>query len=383
MLVASWGAAGASFLHGPYTGGPSETSVTVSWSTDEPLAGRIEFAVLESFETSGVLPHSVLFTSSAGSPACVYHVSLIDLRPDTDYVYQLVLLEKGAVVRSPIGRFRTAPPSEATVSFAVLADTQRQGEGPSKPEWLGNAIASGDHVDFVLHAGDLVDSPETLLWDDWFRSFGEMLLAAPFLPVLGNHEVNHPSYYENFVFPPGGGTSNERWWALHWGDVVVVGLDSNLRRLSDLVAQQEWAIEHLGGPEAHKFVLLHHPVFSSNPYQAEGHNFDVTLHPLFVEYGVDIVLSGHVHGYERIERDGVTYLVVGGGGAMPHPFDAHRIAGSVVALDGFCFYARIEASPDGIAVEILAVGEEKDGEARSTEDEILDRFALPGETLEP
>ena len=39
------------------------------------------------------------------------------------------------------------------------------------------------------------------------------------------------------------------------------------------------------------------------------------LQPLFVQYGVSLVLSGHNHYYARASMNGVTHLTVGGGGA--------------------------------------------------------------------
>jgi len=38
--------------------------------------------------------------------------------------------------------------------------------------------------------------------------------------------------------------------------------------------------------------------------------------PLFQQYHVDVVLSGHSHCYNRGATNGVTYLVVGGGGTL-------------------------------------------------------------------
>ena len=40
------------------------------------------------------------------------------------------------------------------------------------------------------------------------------------------------------------------------------------------------------------------------------------MHPLFLEHRVSLVLCGHNHAYERFERDGLTYVTDGGGGAL-------------------------------------------------------------------
>jgi predicted phosphodiesterase len=375
---------GASFVHGPYTGAPTETRVTVSWSTDSPVTGWVEFAPFDEYAASGSFSHTSAI--AVATPGKTSHVVLGDLEADTAYAYRVVLSSADDALRSAVGRFRTAPPPGSSVAFAVLSDTQRSAQTPARMERVGDAIAAGEPIDFVLHAGDLVDSTGLSDWDEWFRALGAMLLEAPFLPVLGNHERGDATYHEAFVLPPGGGEEGEEWWALHWGDVVIVGLDSNVRSLDDLAAQRSWVREELSGPEPHKLVIFHHALFSSSDYYNENHAFRTSLHPVFVECGVDVVFTGHVHNYERVVVDGVTYLVLGGGGATLHPLLDARVAGSVASEDRALFYAFVTASPDGIAVEVRAVAELVDSEgaegvARSNR--ILDRFFLPATTAEP
>jgi predicted phosphodiesterase len=305
-------------------------------------------------------------------------VLLEDLKSATEYVYRVVLIEGETEFASPLGAFSTEPNSGAAVSFAVLADTQWQWEGLNRLEMVGDAIAADPtRFDFILHAGDVVESPAANYWDHWFASFDDLLLVAPFIPVLGNHERNHRSYYEAFVLPPGEGKDNERWWALHWGDVVVIGLDTNVRKATEITAQQEWARMHLLGPELHKFAIFHHPVFSSDPYHPTGDFYEKIYHPIFVEAEVDIVFNGHSHHYEHIVRDGITYLVVGGGGATPRITTPEHIEGSDVSVEGHNFYVRVTASSSGIAVDAISVAQIVDEAIVPTDGEVLDSFSLP------
>jgi hypothetical protein len=64
-----------------------------------------------------------------------------------------------------------------------------------------------------------------------------------------------------------------------------------------------------------KIAVFHHPLYSS----ARTHGSTVELRPLFEPlfalYGVDVVLSGHDHVYQRVTpQHGIQYFVVGGGG---------------------------------------------------------------------
>jgi hypothetical protein len=96
------------------------------------------------------------------------------------------------------------------------------------------------------------------------------------------------------------------------GDTQLFLLDSN--SVSD--RQTAWLEQELADSTATwKIAVLHHP-----PYTCGGHSGNGTVVrqwvPLFESYGVQLVVSGHDHNYQRFAaRDGVTYVVHGGGGA--------------------------------------------------------------------
>ncbi len=374
-------AAASPFLHGPYCGAPARNSITISWSSVLPVPARVEYGLQAEFIASGLLRESVRLPAREGSSTV--HVALKHLEPGTCYAYRVVLMDKDEELSSSVGCFHTAPEAGEPVRFAILADTQWQLQQANVLQWVGDAIASDPTpFDFILHAGDIVERPSDVYWDHWFASFGQMLLRAPFVPVLGNHEENDDSYFETFSLPPGEGKESEQWWALHWGDVVVIGLDTNARRGADIIAQQDWARNHLSGPEPHKFVIFHHPVYSSDSYRDTGTALEDTYHSIFVEHGVDIVLNGHSHHYERIACDGVTYLVLGGGGATPRRMQSEPIEQSKALSAGHFFYTRINVSSNRVRVETVSVAELLADGTVAQSSHSLDSFELPMETPE-
>ncbi len=367
------------FAHGPYSGAPSATSIVISWVLSFPSPAELEVAPIDA-TTTEAFPRILDVPAASGDSHGQVDVLVDGLEPATAYVYRVVIQSGPETAASPIGRFETAPLPGRSVTFAVLSDTQWQWEGTNRLAVIGDAIAfdsarSGG-FDFVLHAGDLVETPNAFYWDPWFTSFESMLLAAPFIPVLGNHEKNSVSYYNAFAHPSGGGQNNERWWALHWGDVVVVGLDTSVDRADRILEQQTYARAELAGPERWKFVIFHHPVYSSDAYHGSGYGYETIYHPIFVEAGVDIVFNGHAHNYERIEKDGVTYLVLGGGGAVPRGLAPTRVEGSVVAIENHNFYARVSAAPNEISVDIVSVAEATETTFVPTPGVLLDSFTL-------
>ena len=368
------------FVHGPYSGAPSATSVVISWVLSSPAEAQLEVAPADAESASETFPRIVDVPAAGPDSHGQIDVMVDNLEPATAYVYRVVIQSGTEAAASPVGRFKTAPAPGQTVTFAVVSDTQWQWEGVNRLAAIGDAIAfdsarSGG-FDFILHAGDLVESPTDNDWNSWFGSFEPMLLAAPLLPVLGNHENNNASYYRAFAHPPGGGQNGERWWALHWGDVVVVGLDTNVTQAALILEQEAFARAELSGSERWKIVVFHQPLFSSDAYHGGNSTYAEAFHPIFVETGVKLVFSGHAHDYERIERDGVVYLVVGGGGAVPRELAATRVEGSLVAVENHNFYARVTASPDAISVDIVSVAVATDTSFVLTPAMLLDSFTI-------
>lgn len=373
------GAAASTFVHGPYAGAPTQTTVVVSWLSSDPAPARIDYGIRISYEATGTFAHTLAVPIEEDADLGTLHIALTDLQFGSEYIYRVVLeAADGDDVASPLGHFQTAPPPGAVVEFAVLADTQWQWEGENRLAAVGSAVAADPMpFDFILHAGDLVETPGSAIWAHWFDAFSAMLLRAPFLPVLGNHESGNRSYYNNFVLPPGDGKNDERWWAFHWGDMVIVGLDTDVTKASDYIAQQDWARLHFSGPELHKLVMFHYPVYSSDAYHGSGYSLDVIYHPIFVEAGVDLVINGHAHNYERLQVDGVTYLVVGGGGAVPRALAETHVPGSILAIEGYNFYLRVTAAPEGIGVEVVSIAQASEKTFELTDGHLLDAFLLP------
>ncbi len=82
--------------------------------------------------------------------------------------------------------------------------------------------------------------------------------------------------------------------------------------------QLQWVDNELkGARDDWKIVYFHHPLYSSGGRHGSEVDLRVTLEPLFVKYGVNVVYSGHDHIYERIKpQKGIYYFVAGSAGQL-------------------------------------------------------------------
>lgn len=178
------------------------------------------------------------------------------------------------------------------------------------------------HPHYVVHAGDAVQHGDAL--DEWQTDFFDVvssqLSARPLLHAAGNHDEESRdslsiAYLRGFR-PP--------WFSVDIGSARWLILNSN----RDEERQDIWLEKELmsAQKEAHVHfvvVVVHIPPFGE--YWDRRAWFELgerhwgsfvreRFVPLFEKYRVDLVISGHQHGYQRGERKGVIYTIIGGAG---------------------------------------------------------------------
>jgi 3',5'-cyclic AMP phosphodiesterase CpdA len=205
----------------------------------------------------------------------------------------LLTHRKGAPERTWAYEPLDPPPS---LRLAVTGDI---GEGELQ-EWVTagamTALGRSDPYDVLLLLGDNVypSGDPDRLDDTVFRPF-EGVLAAGARSLEQIRRLGMPNL----------------WWSVVVGDVRFVGLDSNSVGDPDQLAWLRDTLERATEPWT--IVAVH-----ESPYSAgyQGSNVDVRdrFVPLFQRFGVQLVLSGHDHDYQRSVVDGVTYVVSGAGG---------------------------------------------------------------------
>ncbi len=191
------------------------------------------------------------------------------------------------------------------------------GVGGSRQEATGRAMRAfeASHpASLLVTLGDNDYTKGAAFEENWKQSFGWLPDAdVTVAGVLGNHDYEHGdrgAYELETLGMP------RRFYTRRAGDVQLFLLDSN----EITTAQTRWLRRALRASTARwKIAAFHHP-----PWACGGHSGHDEVEerwvPLFERYGVDLVLSGHDHSYQRFAaKGGVTYVIHGGGGATLYP----------------------------------------------------------------
>lgn len=201
------------------------------------------------------------------------------------------------------------PPDDQPAVHLVVAGDVGDGGPPLRAMAAAVAALDADQpLDGLVLLGDHVypRGDPARLADTVFGPFAAVLDHVPLHAVLGNHDVmrRRAAAQMAALGMPG------RWWVRHLAEVLLVGLDSNLAGDAE---QRAWLDRTLAGAtEPWRIVVVHHPPFSAG-YQGSDRATRDAFTPLFARHGVQLVLAGHDHDYQRsVPIDGVTYVVTGG-----------------------------------------------------------------------
>jgi len=302
---------GSPWLWGPILGAIDEDSVMITWKTTSEVTAVIKYAREQVYIGNEEWEETIVLSPDEG----LFQFQLTDLLSGTTYRYQVILYYGDVVYPGPIGRFTTSSVDKREFLFLVYGNTHTF---PERVARVADTMAAHEsEAAFVIHSGNLIGYSSREEWERFFITAGKLALSRPLLTVIGGNETGDADYYKFLSLPPGGGESAEQWWSFSYGNILVIGLDSNLALLTDdqAVEQTAWLQAELAAAQAQfVIVVLHHPLFSSIYAGGENAILRDAWHAIFVEYGVDLVFSGYVGGYERIRRNGIHYIVTGGGG---------------------------------------------------------------------
>nr|WP_321355706.1 metallophosphoesterase [uncultured Draconibacterium sp.] len=319
------------FVVEPYLQDVTDSSFTVMWETSLPCKGQLYIATA----SHHVLRPELQPTVSEKEEKVLHKLSVESLSPEELYFYQIVNVNDGDTLKSSTIRLTLPDYSQSLVSFTVVGDNQ----GNDQCWERINQLMEEECPSFIVHCGDLVSyGPNKDDWTDEFFKPGKGLLSyTPLYPAIGNHEMNDEKFYQYFNLP-----YDDAFYTIKKGNLRVIFIDTNKDVMEGSFRYKRLEQTLANCKEQWKIVVHHHPVFTSNigayrsSLQATSDKGDPNipqLKKLYETYGVDIVFSGHVHGYERTfpvrknhmdEENGVTYIICAGGGGRFNPVSTHK-----------------------------------------------------------
>ena len=329
-------------------GADASSEMVVSWHAQQPVKharvllgrpdGKLEktVAAIEIHYVDGKSKQTVY----------AYHARIAGLEADAAYLY--AALHEGA--EPQFGTFRTSPRGRRPLSFTSFGDqgtptlgkvfTPPDGVTLPNPVYVNDnlgAPAAGDTVLgvervrplFHLFNGDLcyanLAQDRVRAWWDFWNNNTRSARNRPWMPSPGNHEnelgngpIGYQAYQTYFSLPPAQGQTDVTrglWYAFTAASVRVIAIanddvcyqdagDSYVRGYSN-GAQKAWLEKELAAARADRsidwIVVCMHQVAVSTADKFNGADLGIREEwlPLFDQYGVDLVVCGHEHHYER------------------------------------------------------------------------------------
>jgi hypothetical protein len=295
-------------IRGPYLQNGSENSVTLHWRTSQAENSMVEY---------GTSPQSL--TQSVFDPAVStdHEIQLTGLASGSTYYYSIgtdTQIRAGADADHQFTTFPATGQASATRVW-VLGDS---GTATAIQTLVRDAYyqwSANRKTDLWLLLGDNAynDGTDDEYQTALFETYQPTLRSSVVYSTRGNHERNEGVYYDIFNLPSAGeagglASGSEAYYSFDYANVHFVCLDSDTS--SRLVGDPmiTWLENDLASTNQEWIIAYwHHPPYtkgshnSDSPTDSDGRMTEMRERflPVLESYGVDLVLNGHSHVYER------------------------------------------------------------------------------------
>jgi tetratricopeptide (TPR) repeat protein len=331
---------------GPYLQIGTETSVVIRWRTDIVTDSRV---------TYGTDLDSLDLVTDDSTQTTEHVVTLAGLTPATRYYYSIgttALVLRGGDANH---YFDTAPPlgTVEPIRIWVIGDAGTKGLRQAGVRNAYRNHPGADDTDVWLMLGDNAyeDGTDAEYQAAVFNMYPTFLRNTVLWSTRGNHELLHAGYdyYDIFSMPTAGeagglGSGSEAYYSFDYANVHFICLDSQGSDRSPGGAMMTWLAQDVAATTQTWIIAFwHHP-----PYSKGSHDSDTELRlvqmrtnavPILEGAGVDLVLAGHSHSYER------SFLLDGHYGLSTTLADSMKVDDGDGRPDGDGAYRKPESGP--------------------------------------
>jgi hypothetical protein len=298
-------------IRGPYLQSGSATGMVLRWRTDWYSDALVRF---------GTNP-AVLNQSSAGPDSMLDHeVQLSGLQPDTFYYYSIGSGSQTLATGDSF-YFRTAPTNARPVRLWVVGDSGTGNEAAASVREAYYGYNGSTAADVFMMLGDNAygNGLDSEYQRAVFEVYPDLLRHTVVWPTLGNHDAaensedfehNGEPYLNIFTLPKTGQcggvpSGSELYYSFDYANIHIVCLDSFLSSRATNGPMLSWLASDLAATEKDWIIAFwHHPPYTWGTHNSDSTEFSLSemrqrALPLLESYGVDLVLCGHSHVYER------------------------------------------------------------------------------------
>jgi acid phosphatase type 7 len=319
--------AATTVVRGPYLQSATPTSMVIRWRTDSTEGSVVSY---------GLERNQLTATAKSEGITNEHIVYLTGLKPNTKYFYAVGSIplpppsaEKKAVAedapgRASINSFTTPPPvgPAQPTRIWVLGDAGTKNAVQTAVRDVYYKFTGNRATDLWLILGDNAypDGTDADYQKAIFEMYPQTLRTSPIWPTLGNHDGKSANsitqsgvYYDIFTLPTrgqaGGVTSGtEAYYSFDYANTHFICLDSHDSDRSPEGAMMQWLKADLAATQRDWIIaFFHHPTYTKGTHdsdkdsdsQGRMNDMRAIFLPVLEQGGVDLVLTGHSHVYER------------------------------------------------------------------------------------
>ena len=294
----------AQIVRQPYLQVVTPNSIVVRWDSDSARVGTVYY---------GASATSLTSAKSDTGGTTKHEITIAGLSPKQKYYYSVAGSSGGRsdqyFVTAPVAGTPQATRlwviSDFGQSFDASSDARRLVTVGVWKAFNNNSLAA----DLVLSVGDQTESDwESQLQANYFNQLQDVLRVTPLFTTIGNHDAGDQAvvYKASFTLPANaeaGGVASgvEDYYSFNYANIHVVVLCADG---FDISPETAWLKNDLAANKSDWLIaLMHHPMHSAGDHKSDTDPFSITERtnwlPVLEDAGVDLILAGHNHVYER------------------------------------------------------------------------------------